>query len=64
MICNAYDDMPSFSSRSKHQRCYTWHVAGDMSDYVAADVASDVDVHVSTFYWATGHAVSSPRVLL
>ena len=41
-----------------------WHVAGDVSDYVAADVASDVDVHVSTFYWATGHAVSSPRVLL
>ena len=23
MLCNAYDDMPSFSSRSKHQRCYT-----------------------------------------
>ena len=22
MLCNAYDDMPSFSARSKHQRCY------------------------------------------
>jgi len=31
---------------------------------VAADVASDVDVHVSTFYWAIEHVVSSPRVLL
>ena len=23
MLCNAYDDMSSFSARSKHQRCYT-----------------------------------------
>ena len=22
MLCNAYDDMSSFSARSKHQRCY------------------------------------------
>jgi hypothetical protein len=23
MLCNAYDDMSSFSARSKHQRCYS-----------------------------------------
>ena len=27
MLCNAYDDMPSFSSRSKHQRSYSSGVA-------------------------------------
>ena len=24
MLCNAYDDMSSFSARSKHQRCYIY----------------------------------------
>ena len=28
MLCNAHDDMSSFSSRSKHQRCYNRHLNG------------------------------------
>ena len=30
MFCNAYDDMPNFSARSKHQRCYSAALRADM----------------------------------